>query len=122
VETGAAEPVVAVVFVFADVLTGALLEAGALVVAGALVAAGTLEVAEELEEAGALVVLTTTAVVAILADEVKTTVEAVVVAFAVAIAAEYEEQRPRPTEAAIPRSAALQAVRRQGVTAVWIAA
>jgi hypothetical protein len=115
VETGAAELVVAVVF-FAVVLTGALVVAGALVIEALLAA-------EELEEAGTLVVLAVTMVVGIMADEVGGTVEeVVVVAFAAAIAEEYEAQRPRPTEAAIPRSAASQAVRRQGVTAVWIAA
>jgi hypothetical protein len=36
--------------------------------------------------------------------------------------AEYAEQRAKPTDAAIPMSAALQAVSRQGVIAVWMAA
>lgn len=41
--------------------------------------------------------------------------DAVVVALTAAL---NEEQRAKPTEAAMPMSAALQAVRRQGVTAV----
>ena len=92
-----------------------LLLDSALLLEGALVVAAT-----EVVTAVTLVVETGTEdVVATTADE-EDGEEAVVVAEAEAREAEYEEQRPKPTEAAMARSLWLQAERRQGATAAWM--
>lgn len=85
---------------------------GALVVAGADVDSATLVVCALTVDVG---VVETTDVEAV-------PEETVVLAETLARFAENDEQRAKPTEAAIRRSLWLQAVRRHGVTSDWIAA
>jgi hypothetical protein len=87
-----------------------------LLVEGALVVAAT-----EVVTAVTLVVETGTEDLVVITADEEEAGEEVVVAEAEATEAEYAEQRPKPTEAATARSLWLQAERRQGATAAWMA-
>jgi len=105
-------------------LTTAGLELVDTVVLLACVLTGALVVAGVDVDGAALVVCAVTVDVGVLetTTEVEAVPEDVVLAETLARFAENDEQRPKPTEAAIRRSLSLQALRRHGVTSDWIAA